>query len=150
MQGDKILHQNTSLFSLFSGFNHLQQDKVRYCTPISCYFCPLNYKYTQECIFQNSKFWKFLISPSERSELGDTKSLLVGSGQKRPSHPNVLPIFTGFLRSHVKKKGIFEICIASTFPQTPRTPLQASYSPRYRPPKLANIWFQKLTKIHKN
>ena len=42
--------------------------------------------------------------------------LLVGNGQKRPSHPNVSPIFTGFLRSHVKKKGIFEICIASTFP----------------------------------
>ena len=81
MQMDNILQQNASLFSLLSGFNHLQLAKLGYCTPISCHFCPLNRIYTQECIFQNWKFWKFLISPSERSELGDTKSLLVGSGQ---------------------------------------------------------------------
>ena len=64
MQGDKILYQNASLFSLWSGFNHLPWAHVGSATPISWYFYPLNPKYSEECIIQNWKFWKFLISKS--------------------------------------------------------------------------------------
>ena len=35
MQGDKILYQNASLFSLWSGFNHLPWAHVGSATPIS-------------------------------------------------------------------------------------------------------------------
>ena len=65
MERDKNLRIYTKMhliFSLCSGFNHLPLAKVGSCTSISCYFCPLNPIYTQECIFQNWTFWKFLIS----------------------------------------------------------------------------------------
>ena len=44
MQGDKILYQNASLFSLCSGFNDLPWAHVGSATPISWYFCPQNPK----------------------------------------------------------------------------------------------------------
>ena len=46
MQGDKILYQNASLFSMCSGFNYLPRAHDGSATTISWYFCPLNPKYS--------------------------------------------------------------------------------------------------------